>query len=138
MIQTQKINESYYSIDVQDKKILKEITGMLTLEKPKQFNPNSRFQLTEYEYFYRIHDGKLIVPIGLMPFLVKLGVAYTPAIPEYTPEEILEYIEECPIPFKPYEHQIKMVVDSLQIYRQICISCTGCVSPETIFDVYIE
>lgn len=120
-----KVNESFYSFFTENKKLLKQVRDTLTISKPPAYNSFSRFPTNEY--FFRLHKNKMIIPIGLIPFLAKFGVHRDPSeyAPEFTEEEIHEYIENCGIPFKPYDHQIKMITDSLIIQKQINLSCTG-------------
>lgn len=123
----QKINESFYSLETDDINLKTKVATLLTREK-KNIRYNVAIQggwESPNELFFRMFEGKMILPVGSIPFLHSVGIQIPKITSDYTKEEILEFIDNLGLPFKLYDHQINAIVDSLINTKQICISCTG-------------
>jgi superfamily II DNA or RNA helicase len=126
-----KINESFFYIEGDDLNTKKEICKLLTIvDEASKFKPKfSQYGMkADVHEFFRIHEGKIIIPMGMLPFLSKFGVFLPHEEPEFSDEFIQDYFDrtvENVLPFKPFEHQSNIFFDCIKNKRQLAIACTG-------------
>ena len=101
-LQTTKINESFYRVKGSIQQ-LQPIMRKLQVKIPTaHFDPMVKRGLKKlYEVFYNVHDGDLIIPSGLIPFLYNEGVYAVPKTSTFTKDDITNYINTLPLPFEP-------------------------------------
>jgi len=130
MIKTVKINESFSYIESDDLNISREICRTLTIiDESSKFKPKFRkYGMAEDKVeFFRLADGKIVVPNGLLPFIAKYGVHIPQEPPEFSPEYVKNYLMEIQktLPFALYPHQVNAFLESINVKQQACISATG-------------
>jgi superfamily II DNA or RNA helicase len=128
---TTKINESYFYIESNDLVLKRAICEHLTIvDEASKFKPKFRQygMSADVHEFFRIHENKIIIPMGLLPFLSKFGVALPKDSQEFTDEYIKEYYDRTVqevLPFKPFKHQSDIFFDCITNKRQLALACTG-------------
>lgn len=122
----QKVNESFYRIQGTHQE-LAPVTKRLQVERPDaRFDPRvKRGIIPSYTSFYNVIDGALIIPSGLINFLHEFNIFPESKNPEFSIQEIHEYLQNVDLPFSPYDHQTKSFIDSITNYSQINLMCTG-------------
>jgi len=118
-----KINESFYKVAGIPEE-LQEIKRKFTLKIPNAyFDPMIKRGLKpDSEVFYAVDnsDNSLIIPAGLMEFIADIRTN-----PEFSKEEILEFIDSLNLPFKLYDYQELMVVECIQNKSQLALAATA-------------
>jgi len=117
---------------------LQEIKRKFTIKIPNAyFDPMIKRGLKpDSEVFYVIDPSdasSIIIPSGLLAFVTDV-----PETPEYSEQEILEHIENLNMPFKLYDYQKQIVVESIQKKNQIALAATGCLDPQSEINVEIS
>jgi len=127
-LQAIKLNNSFYELQG-SREVISAIKKRFTIKKPNAFfDPMiKRGFKPDSEVFYAVHPDKpenIILPTGLMYFLKDFGLSFQKTS-DYSREEILEFIENLNIPFKLYDFQINIIVDSIINKQQINLAATG-------------
>jgi len=130
-LQAIKLNNSFYELQG-SREVISAIKKRFTIKKPNAFfDPMiKRGFKPDSEVFYAVHPDKpenIILPTGLMYFLKDFGLSFQKTS-DYSREEILEFIENLNIPFKLYDFQINIIVDSIINKQQINLAATGSVT----------
>ncbi len=120
-MQVQKINESFYKISGVPEE-LHQIKRKFTLKKPNAFfDPMiKRGFVSDSEVFYAVLDNDIILPTGLMDFVQNIRTE-----PDYSEKEIKNFIDTLELPFKLYDYQEKMIIESIMNKMQLCLAATG-------------
>lgn len=120
-----KLNESFYELQG-SREVLQAIKKRFTVKKPNAFfDPMiKRGFKPDSEVFYAVHNDNIIIPTGLMYFLKDFGI-YFQKISEYSEQEIRDFVSSLNLPFKPYDYQIQIIIDSIIRNQQICLAATG-------------
>jgi len=120
-----KLNESFFSLEASPEE-LQPIIRRLRVDLPNAyFDPLVRRGIKKsYVEFYHVHDKKLIVSSGLIPFLKQYNVNYNKES-DFTETDIDEYLKSVNLPFEPYDYQLKALYDSVLNKQQINLMCTG-------------
>lgn len=119
-----KINESFYKITGLREE-LQEIKRKFTLKIPNAyFDPMVKRGLRpDHEVFY-IPDpndkDSIIIPSGLINFVMNISND-----PEFSESEIMDFVNNLKIPFKLYDFQEQIIVESIQKKNIISLAATG-------------
>lgn len=62
----------------------------------------------------------------------------TPLVDDIDWNEFRWFINKLDLPFTPYKHQLKAVIESLKNKRAVLVSCTGCVDENTLINVRLK
>lgn len=126
-----KLSESYFFVDPENEQIKVQIMKTLTIvDEASKFKPKYRtygMDLDSFKFYRTIENG-LVIPTGLIPFLSQFGITLPKEEPEFSIEELNEYLNdtiENVLPFKPYKHQTDIFIDSVMNYQQMAVACTG-------------
>jgi hypothetical protein len=134
----QKINESFYKISGTPEQI-QTIKRKFTIKIPGgHFDPMiKRGFKPDSEVFY-VQDGEdIIIPSGLVQFLGAFGITQENT-PEFTEQEIKEFIKNLKIPFELYDYQELPVIECLMCKQQLALAATGCLDPLSKINVDIS
>ena len=133
------INESYIKINfdgMTDPMTAKQMLDkMLAVHVQNyQFSPEYRSGVWDgMKRFYKIVDGEMIIPKGLVTSIVKFlnGNGYevryqsSSVYPQITRDELTKYIKTLGLPFELYDFQFNYILESINEGRNIGVSSTS-------------
>lgn len=135
MLTIKDINQSFSHIESDIPDMYSYIMQKLTFQVPNyQFTPEFRSGNWDgSKKFFRVYNGSLIIPKGMIPQLLKQLQQYNP---QYVPIEkqyyknptfieFIQWVRQLDIPFEPYDYQIQCAYDSVCKKRQTNILATS-------------
>lgn len=135
-IHVTKINESFSYLDGTNEE-LNQIHEFL-----KVFVPSSKFDKMvkiglrqPYKFFSSKQHGKLLVYNGHLPLIFNQTNKFD--ISNEVSDKVDNFIKTLPLPFTPYDYQIKAVKKAITMEKGLLRSCTGCLDENSIIDVEI-
>ncbi len=130
-----KLNESFSAIDAPEPE-LQKMFEFLKVERPGAYFEvlvKNGFK-SPFEYFSSIQNNMLLVMNGHLHLLTQFGVHPEPQSSDYTEDELNQFLSDIipPLPFVPYDFQIKVFKESILNIKQINKMATGCGKSLTI------
>lgn len=123
----EKVNESYSTIESDDKSVLMNISNYLKAERSDiKFNKRIQYGLQDkYVYFTFYANNRLYVPNGLRFMLEGYGISSLDERSDFSEQEIDDFLSSLKFPFEPYDYQLHNIKLALTYNKMVFKSCTG-------------